>query len=82
MWWLGNRLQTGSNKKSTFTSGGAGYLMNKIIIQNIINANDYNEKHCREFMFYTKYLESFAPAPEEAMFVYRKLEEYYVANRH
>ena len=39
-------------------------------------------KYCREFMFYTKYLESYAPAPEEAMFVYRKLEEYYVANRH
>jgi len=51
-------------------------------IQSIINANDYNEKYCREFMFYTKYLESYAPAPEEAMFVYRKLEEYYVANRH
>ena len=51
-------------------------------IQSIINTNDYNDKYCREFMFYTKYLESYAPAPEEAMFVYRKLEEYYVANRH
>jgi MoaA/NifB/PqqE/SkfB family radical SAM enzyme len=49
-------------------------------VQNILNANEYNEKHCKEFMVYTKYLETFAPAPEEAKFVYRKLEEYYVAN--
>jgi len=46
-------------------------------IQSIINSNNYNEEYCREFLFYTKYLESFAPAPEEAMFVYRKLREYY-----
>eukprot|EP01084_Bolivina_argentea_P200087 342212_1 len=43
MWWLGNRLQTSpTNKKSVFTSGGAGYLMNRVIIERIIN--DINEK--------------------------------------
>eukprot|EP01083_Nonionella_stella_P116355 345695_1 len=39
MWWLGNRLQTNRNdNRSIFTSGGAGYLMNKAIINQIVDS--------------------------------------------
>jgi len=45
-------------------------------IQSILNNNEYNVEHCREFLIYTKYLETFKKAPEEALFVYNKLKEY------
>ena len=51
-------------------------LPNDKFIQSVLNNNDYNIDYCREFMIYTKYLETFQKAPEEALFVYRKLEEY------
>ena len=48
-WWLGNRLQTNSkNKKSVFTSGGAGYLMNKNIIQKIVEDVRGQKDQCSE----------------------------------
>ena len=45
-------------------------------VQNILNNNEFNIDHCREFIIYTKYLETFQKAPEEALFVYQKLKEY------
>ena len=51
-------------------------LPNDKFIQSVLNNNDYNIDYCREFMIYTKYLETFQKAPEEALFVYRKLKEY------
>jgi len=45
-------------------------------IQNILNTSDYNVDYCRQFIIYTQYLETFQKAPEEALFVYRKLKEY------
>ena len=51
-------------------------LPNDEFIQGILNNNDYNVDYCREFVLYTKYLETFQKAPEEALFVYNKLKEY------
>ena len=45
-------------------------------VQSVLNNNEYNVEYCREFMIYTKYLETFSKAPEEALFIYKKLEEY------
>jgi len=45
-------------------------------IQSVLNNNEFNVEYCREFILYTRYLETFQKAPEEALFVYRKLKEY------
>ena len=36
-------------------------------VQSVLNNNEYNVEYCREFMIYTKYLETFSKAPEEAL---------------
>ncbi len=51
-------------------------LPNDEFIQRVLNNNDFNVDYCKEFVLYTKYLETFQKAPEEALFVYHKLKEY------
>ena len=36
-------------------------------MQSVLNNNEYNVEYCREFMIYTKYLETFSKAPEDVI---------------
>lgn len=45
-------------------------------IQSILNDNKYNRDHCRQFLKYTDYLQTFSRAPQDALYIYGRLKDY------
>ena len=45
-------------------------------IQSILNNNKYDRDHCKQFLKYTDYLQTFSRAPQDALYIYNRLKDY------